>query len=143
MRSPSAESLVGASPSRVRNRGHVDVCGVVIGGPAVLYALGAPTPPRLFDGVSRAGVLACLRVHVGMVLSPLWPQLFWDTQEAHAFPPTPTKLLDILIMFLAIRVWAGMPYGQSQAFPSPIHGAISSQAWLAHTPEIFSRTCSC
>ena len=45
---------------------------------------------------------------------------FLRYSRGHAFPPTPTKLLDILIMFLAIRVWAGMPYGQSQAFPSLI-----------------------
>ena len=33
----------------------------------------------------------------------------------------------------------GKVYGQVLTFPSPIHGAISSQAWLAHTPEIFCR----
>ena len=38
--SPSSE------PARIRarSRGRVDVCGVVIGGSAVLHALGAPTP---------------------------------------------------------------------------------------------------
>eukprot|EP00959_Pyramimonas_sp_CCMP1952_P454293 9469669-Pyramimonas_sp.AAC.1 len=55
-------------PNRARNSGHVDVCGVVFQGSAGLY--GVPTPAQLPYELSRAGVLACLRVDVGMGLSP-------------------------------------------------------------------------
>ena len=93
------ESFVGASPNRARSRGHVDVCGVVIGAPAVLHALGDPTPACLADGVSRAGVLACLRIHVGMVLSPFGGHSVFGYSRGSRHAADPTKILDILVMF--------------------------------------------
>ena len=64
----------------------------LIGGSAVLHALGAPTPAFLADGAPRAGILAYLRVHVGMVLSPSGGHRFFGYSKAHAIPPTPGGL---------------------------------------------------
>ena len=57
--------------------------------------------------------------------------------------PTGTASLHILDNAFGDTCLGRKVYGQLLTFPNLNHGAISSQAWLAHTPEIFCRICSC
>ena len=83
---------------------------------------GMPSLPLSCSGLSSSAMTPSWPAAFGLLSPSRWPQRFFLVFHVFVF---------------GLRVWTGRSYGQSQPFPSPIHGAISSRAWLAYIPEIF------